>query len=89
MHGDSYATDVEEDDVDECHRNDLLPNDVARTLEVDKHNNNQCEAAFDISAVQSREKNDHQKKRVRARKQWPAKENQSVGNTGSNCCALS
>ena len=29
VHSDSYAIDVEEDDVDECHRNDLLPNDVA------------------------------------------------------------
>ena len=29
--GDAYATDVEEDDVDECHKNDLLPNDVAGT----------------------------------------------------------
>ena len=51
----SYATDVEEDDVDECHRNDLLPNDVAGMLEVLKHNNDQCEAAFDIPAVQSEE----------------------------------
>ena len=23
--GDSYASDVEEDDVDECHKNDFLP----------------------------------------------------------------
>ena len=29
--GDAYAADVEEDDVYECHRNDLLPNDVAVT----------------------------------------------------------
>ena len=36
---DTYATDVEEDDVDECHKNDLLPNDVAGTLEV--HNNDE------------------------------------------------
>ena len=27
----TYATDVEEDDVDECHKNHLLPNDVAGT----------------------------------------------------------
>ena len=39
VHGDSYATDVEEDDVDECHRNDLLPNNVAGTLEEHKHKN--------------------------------------------------
>ena len=39
VHGDSYATDVEKDDVDKCHRNDLLPNDVARTLEIQKHIN--------------------------------------------------
>ena len=30
--GDAYATDVEENDVDECHKNDLLLNDVAGTL---------------------------------------------------------
>ena len=44
--GDAYAT-----DVDECHKNDLLPNDVAGTLEV--HNNDECEVASDVSAVQS------------------------------------
>ena len=38
--GDAYASDVEEDDVDECHKNDLLPNDVAGTLEV--YNNDEC-----------------------------------------------
>ena len=37
--GDAYATDVEEEDVDECHKNDFLPNDVAGTLEV--HNNDE------------------------------------------------
>ena len=42
VHDDSYATVVEEDNVDECHRNDLLPNNVAGTLEVHKHNNDQC-----------------------------------------------
>ena len=36
---DTYATDVEEDDEDECHKNDLLPDDVAGTLEV--HNNDE------------------------------------------------
>ena len=30
--GDAYATYVEENDVDECHKNDLLLNDVAGTL---------------------------------------------------------
>ena len=44
--GDAYATNVEEDDVDECHINDLLPNNVVGTLEV--HNNNECEVASDI-----------------------------------------
>ena len=51
--GDAYATYVEEDYVDECHKNDLLPNDVAGTLEV--HNNNECKVASDVSAVQSKE----------------------------------
>ena len=50
--GDTYATDVEEDDVDECHKNDLLPNDVAETLEV--HYNDECKVASNISAVQSK-----------------------------------
>ena len=27
--GDAYAANVEEGEVDECHKNDLLPNDVA------------------------------------------------------------
>ena len=49
---DAYATDVEEDDVDECHKHDFLPNDVAGTLEV--HNNDECEVASDVSAVQSK-----------------------------------
>ena len=47
--GDACATDVEEDDIDDCHKNDLLPNDVAGTLEVE--NNDECEVASDISAV--------------------------------------
>ena len=34
--GDTYATDLEEDDEDICHRGDSIPNDVARTLEVHK-----------------------------------------------------
>ena len=34
--GDTYATDLEEDDEDICHRGDSLPNDVAGTLEVHK-----------------------------------------------------
>ena len=55
VHGDSYVTDVEEEDADECHRNDLLPNDVAGMLEVHKHNNDQCEAASDVPAIQSEE----------------------------------
>ena len=48
---DAYAADVEEDGVDECHKNDLLPNNVTRTLEV--HNNDECEVTSDVSAVQS------------------------------------
>ena len=50
---DTYATDVEEDNVDEYHKNDLFPNDVAGTLEV--HSNNECKVASDLSAVQSKE----------------------------------
>ena len=39
MQGDACVTNVEEDDADECHKNDLLANDVARILEV--HNNDE------------------------------------------------
>ena len=42
-------------------KNDLLPNDVAGTLAV--HNNNECEVAFDVSAVQSKENKPPQKKK--------------------------
>ena len=36
---DSYATDVEEEDKDVSHKNDLLPNDVAGTLEIHNEHN--------------------------------------------------
>ena len=58
--------DVEEDDVDRCHKNDLLPNDVSGTLEV--HNNDECEVASYVSAVQSKEnKSPPKKKRKNAK----------------------
>ena len=63
VHGDSCATDVEENDVDECDRNDLLSNDVAGTLEVHKHSNNQCETASNIPAIQSEENKQSPKKK--------------------------
>ena len=63
VHGDSYATVVKKDDVDECHKNDLLLNNVAGTLEVHKHNNNQCKAASDVPAVQSEESKQPPKKK--------------------------
>ena len=47
--GDAYATDVEKNDVDELHKNDLFSSDVAGTLEV--HNNDECKVASDVSAV--------------------------------------
>ena len=59
--GDAYSTDVEEDDVDEYHKNDLLPNDVAGTLEV--HNNDECKVASYVSAVQSKENKPPPKKK--------------------------
>ena len=65
--GDAYATDVEEDDVDERRKNDLLPNNVAGTLEV--HNNDECEVASEVSVVQSKKKtNNHQRKREKMQK---------------------
>ena len=57
----TYASDVEEEDVDECRKNDLLSNDVAGTLEV--HNNDECEVAPDVSAVQSKESKPPPKKK--------------------------
>ena len=51
VYSDFYATDVEDNNVYERHRNDLLPNDVAGTLAVHKHNNDQREAAYDVPAV--------------------------------------
>ena len=40
--GDSYVTDVEEKDEDVSHKNDILPNDVAGTLEIyNEHNDNE------------------------------------------------
>ena len=59
--GDAYATDVDEDDVDECHKNDLLPNDVAGTLVL--RNNHKREVASDVSAVQSKENKPRSKKK--------------------------
>ena len=63
VQGDVYTTDVEEDDVDECHKNHLLPNDVAGTLEV--HNNDECEITSDVSAVQSKENKPPPKKKIK------------------------
>ena len=59
--GDAYATNVKEGNVDECHKNDLLPNDVAGTLEV--HNNDECKVASDVSAVQSKKNKPPSKKK--------------------------
>ena len=50
--GDSYATDVEEDE-DVSHKNDLLSNDVAETLEIHNENNNkENEVVSDSQAIQ-------------------------------------
>ena len=65
--GDAYATYVEEDDVDKCHKNDLLPKDVIGTLEI--HNNDEYEVASDVSAVHVKKTNYRQRKRERMRKQ--------------------
>ena len=59
--GNACAADVEEDDVDECHKNDLLQNGVVGTLEV--HNNDECEVASDVSAVQIQENKPPRKKK--------------------------
>ena len=49
--GDFYATDVEEDE-DVSHKNDLLPNDVAGTLEIhNEHNDKENEVVSDSRAI--------------------------------------
>ena len=47
--GDSYATDIEEEEEDICHKNDKLPNDVVGFLEVHKKNSDENEVDSDIS----------------------------------------
>ena len=69
--GDGYATGVEEDDVDECHKNDLLPNDVAGTLKV--HNNDECKVASDVSAIQCKENQQPPKKKNAKAMLWKKK----------------
>ena len=59
--GDAYASYVEKDNVDECQKNYLLPNDVIGTLEV--HNNDECEVASDVPAVLSKENKPPPKKK--------------------------
>ena len=46
--GDSYATDIEEEEEDICHKNDKLPNDVVGFLEVHKKNSDENEVDSDI-----------------------------------------
>ena len=51
--GDSYATDVEEEDEDVSHKNDLLPNDVAGTLAIhNEHNDKENEVVSNLRAIQ-------------------------------------
>ena len=69
--GDACATDVEEDDVDECNKNDLLPNDVAGTLEI--HDNDKCEVASNVSAIQSKENKPPPKKKNAEAVLWKKK----------------
>ena len=48
-----YATDVEEEDEDVNHKNDLLPNDVAESLEIhNKHIDKENEVVSDSRAIQ-------------------------------------
>ena len=57
--GDSYATDVEEEEEDEgvSRKNDLLPSDVTGTLEIhNEHNDEENEVVFDSRAIQIEKK---------------------------------
>ena len=50
---DSYVTDVEEEDEDVSHKNNLLPNNVAGTLEIhNEHNDKENEVVSDSLAIQ-------------------------------------
>ena len=51
--GNSYATDVEDQDKYVSHKKDLLPNDVAETLEIhNEHNDKENGVASDLRAIQ-------------------------------------
>ena len=51
--GDFYATDVEEEDEVVSHKNDLLPIDVAGTLEIhNEHNDKENEVVSNSRAIQ-------------------------------------
>ena len=84
--GDSCATDVEENDEDVCHKNELLPGAVAEAIQVHKHSNDECKVAFEGPAVHSEEKtNDRQRKRGRKQRQWPGKRKPPEENIKSKC----
>ena len=85
--GDAYATYVEEDDVDECHKNDLLPNDVAGILEI--HNNDECEVASDVSAVQVKKQTTVKEKERECESSALEEVKLPAKNTRSKCFALS
>ena len=52
--GDSYATDVEEENEDVSHKNDLLPNNVAGALEIhNEHNDKENAVVSDSRAIQN------------------------------------
>ena len=58
--GGSYATDIEEEEKDICHKTDKLPNDVVGFLEVHKKNSDENEVDSDISeTVQIEETSKH------------------------------
>ena len=85
--GDAYASNAKEDDVDECLKNDLLPNDIAGTLDV--HNNDESEVASEVSAVQSKKKQTSAKENEKeCRSSALKEEKQPEGNTRSKCYAL-
>ena len=67
--GDAYANNVEEGDIDECHKNDLLPNDAAGTLKVGYIITMNAKSLSTYQQFKVKKTNHHQRKRERMRKQ--------------------
>ena len=74
--GDFYATDVEDEDEDVSHKNDLLPNNVAGTLEIhNEHNDKKNEVVIQIEGKASQPPSKRPKKVKPPAVNWRKKQN--------------